>query len=322
MSPFEPWLVWFGGAPGAVDGVAVSRRRSDPARVGPLRRVGRGGGPHLSPLLRATLRDEPMKTPLAIGFLGATKGMGRALARRMAERGDRLFLLGRDPDDLERSARDLEIRAGREQGSVGTAVCDLADRTTFAPALDAAEEAFRDPSRDRADGLDCVVVTAADFGLQDDLEADPARTERLLDTNVTGTILFCEEARRRLLAHVPDGGRGVLCVFSSVAGERGRKPVALYGASKAALSYYLEALDHRSHGDGLRVVTVKPGFVRTSMTAGLDPPPFAGEPDQVARDVLKAIDRRKPVVYTPWPWRWVMLVIRHLPRAVMRRVGF
>lgn len=278
---------------------------------------GRRGGPELSSTVRASLRDvrdEPMK----IAILGATKGMGRALARRMAERGDGLFLLGRDPEDLARSARDLEIRAGREEGSVGTAVCDLADRATFVPALDAAEEAFGGEDG----GLDCVVVTAADFGLQEDLEADPSRTERLLDVNVTGTILFCEEARRRLLARGEDGGDGVLCVFSSVAGERGRKPVALYGASKAALSYYLEALDHRFHADGLRVVTVKPGFVATSMTAGLDPPPFAGEPDQVAGDVLKALDRRKPVVYTPWPWRWVMLIIRHLPRFVMRRVGF
>jgi short-subunit dehydrogenase len=111
-------------------------------------------------------------------------------------------------------------------------------------------------------------------------------------------------------------------VFSSVAGERGRKPVALYGATKAGLSRYLEALDHRWHGEGLRVVTVKPGFVRTGMTAGLPAPPFAGEPERVARDVARAIDRGTPVVYTPAPWALVMLVIRNLPRLVMRRIGF
>jgi NAD(P)-dependent dehydrogenase (short-subunit alcohol dehydrogenase family) len=270
---------------------------------------------------------------LKIVILGATKGMGRALARRLietradpgtgegAERRTKLVLLGREREDLERSARDLEVRGDREAGAVGTAVCDLADRASFAPALDAAQE--------RLGGLDAVVVTAADFGVQDGLEADPARTERLLDTNVTGTILFCEEARRRLLEQVKRGeqaGRGVLCVFSSVAGDRARKPVVLYGASKAALSYYLEGLDRRFWSRGLRVVTVKPGFVKTSMTAGLDPPPFAGEPDQVAGDVAKAIDRaargRAGVVYTPWPWRWIMLVIRNLPGAVMRRIGF
>ena len=73
---------------------------------------------------------------------------------------------------------------------------------------------------------------------------------------------------------------------------------------------------------GLRVVCVKPGFVKTSMTQGLKPPPFAGEPEDVARDVLRAIDRGTPIVYTPGMWRWVMLVIRNLPRFVMRRIGF
>jgi short-subunit dehydrogenase len=125
-------------------------------------------------------------------------------------------------------------------------------------------------------------------------------------------------ARRRLLA----AGGGTLCVFSSVAGDRGRKPVVLYGAAKAGLSRYLEGLDHRHRASGLRVVCVKPGFVRTGMTAGLPEPPFAGEPEEVARRVERALDRGTPVVYVPGIWRWVMLVVRMLPRFVMRRVGF
>ena len=111
-------------------------------------------------------------------------------------------------------------------------------------------------------------------------------------------------------------------MFSSVAGDRGRKPVAIYGAGKAGLSHYLESLDHRWRAEGLVTVCVKPGFVRTGMTEGLDPPPFSGEPEEVAKDVLKAIDRGRPVVYVPGAWRGIMLVIRHLPRAVMRRVEF
>lgn len=241
-------------------------------------------------------------------FLGATKGMGRALARRMAERGDELFLLGRDPEDLEKSARDLEVRGGR--GSVGTAPCDLALPEGFGAALDAAAEALG--------GLDAVIVTAGVFARQEDLETDTDRARHLLTVNFANTVAFCEEARKRLLAR----GGGKLCVFSSVAGERGRKPVALYGASKAGLSRYLEALDHKYRAAGLVTICVKPGFVKTSMTAGLDPPPFAGEPDQVARQVLAAIDRGAPEVYAPPVWRWIMLVIRLLPRFVMRRIGF
>ena len=134
----------------------------------------------------------------------------------------------------------------------------------------------------------------------------------------TNTVVFCEAARARLLA----GGGGTLCVFSSVAGDRGRKPVVLYGAAKAGLSAYLEGLDHRFRAAGLRTVCVKPGFVRTSMTEGLPAPPFAGEPAAVAATVLRAIDRGTPVVYAPAIWRLVMMAVRALPRAIMRKVGF
>ena len=245
---------------------------------------------------------------MRIAFLGATKGMGRALARMMAERGDELCLLGRNIADLERSAADLVVRGAF--GSPACVHCDLERPDTFAPAIGAAREALG--------GLDGVVVTAGIFATQDVLENDPALTERLLRVDFTNTVLFCEAAKKALLRE----GGGTLCVFSSVAGERGRKPVVLYGAAKAGLSRYLEGLDHKHHADGLCVVTVKPGFVKTSMTAGLEPPPFAGEPEEVARQVLRAIDRRTPVVYTPSPWRLIMAVIRALPRAIMRRIGF
>jgi len=245
---------------------------------------------------------------MKVAVLGATRGMGRALARRMAARGDAVFLLGRDQRDLEKSARDLEVRAGK--GRVGVAVCDLERPETFGPALDAAEAGLG--------GLDTVVVTAGLFAPQERLEADPELARRLLLVNFTNTVAFCEAARMRLLAR----GGGTLCAFSSVAGERGRKPVILYGAAKAGLTRYLEGLDHKFRAAGLRTVCVKPGFVKTSMTEGLTPPPFAGEPEAVAAAVLRAIDRGTPVVYAPAIWRLVMLVIRNLPRFVMRRLSF
>jgi short-subunit dehydrogenase len=245
---------------------------------------------------------------MKVVFLGATKGMGRALARLMAERGHELFLLGRDLADLEKSARDLDVRGGR--APVGAAPCDLERPEHFAAALDAADAALG--------GFDAVVVTAGLFATQDRMEADVDLARRLLAIDFTNAVLFCEHARRRLLSR----GGGTLCVFSSVAGERGRKPVVLYGAAKAGLTRYLEGLDHRFRSRGLKTVCVKPGFIKTSMTEGLPVPPFAGEPDAVAPAVLRAIERGRPVVYVPAIWRWVMLVVRALPRAVMRRVGF
>ena len=242
-------------------------------------------------------------------ILGASKGIGRAIARALAERGAEIYLLGREPSDLQKSAADLEQR-GQGKHQVRFGVCDLEQPERFSEALDEAEAALQ--------GFDTVIITAALFAAQDRLENDPELTRRLLTVNFANTVLFCEYARKRLITH----GGGTLCVVSSVAGERGRKPIVLYGASKAGLSAYLEGLDHKYHEVGLRVVTVKPGFVKTSMTDGLKPPPFAGEPEQVARDVVRAIDRGKPVVYTPGMWALVMLVIRWLPRFVMRKIGF
>ena len=163
-----------------------------------------------------------------------------------------------------------------------------------------------------------MVITAGAFGTQDALEADVTARERVLTTNFTQTIQFCEAARVRLIA----AGGGTLCVLGSVAGDRARKPVVLYGATKAGLAYYMHGIDLRYRDAGLRAVLVKPGFVRTGMTAGLPEPPFAANPEDVAPAIVKAIDRGTPQVYVPAIWRLVMLVIRWLPGAVMRRVKF
>lgn len=248
-----------------------------------------------------------MKRPLHAVILGGTSGMGRAVARVLAQRGDRVYLLGIDEPELARSAADLSVRA---RSPLGWGVCDLLRPDSFAAALDRAATELG--------GFDTVIVTAALFAGQDELEKDRKLAERLLTADFTNTILFCEEAKDRLLAR----GGGTLCVFSSVAGERGRKPVAIYGAAKAGLTRYLEALDHKHHGAGLHVVTVKPGFVKTAMTAHLPPPPFAGEPDEVASLVVTALDLGLPVVYAPLAWGPIMAVIRTLPRFVMRRIGF
>ena len=240
--------------------------------------------------------------------VGATRGMGRALARLLAERGAALFLLGRDATELSRSARDLEARGASVP--LGTAPLDLAVPAGFADALDAADRALGD--------FDTLVVTGGLFGRQDELSADPRALEGLLHVNFTGTVVLCQMAAERLAAR----GGGTICAFSSVAGDRARRSNYLYGAAKAGLSAFLEGLGHAYADRGVTVVCARPGFVKTAMTAGLAVPPFAGEPDAVATIVLAAIDAGRPVVYAPPIWRWIMLIIRALPRFLMRRLNF
>ena len=243
-----------------------------------------------------------------VAFVGATRGMGRALARCLAERGDALFLLGRDAREMDLTARDLEARGAPVP--VSQAPLDLSRPEGFKAALDAAERGLL--------RVDTLVVTGGLFASQDDLATDPARLEALLYANFIGTVLLCQQAAARLASR----GGGLICVFSSVAGDRARRSNYLYGASKAGLSVFLDGLDLAYRDRGVGVLCVKPGFVRTAMTAGLPVPPFAAEPDAVAREVVAAMDARRHVVYAPSIWRWIMLVIRTLPRAVLRRVRF
>jgi short-subunit dehydrogenase len=240
--------------------------------------------------------------------LGGTRGIGRAVARRLVARGDHVVLLGRHAGDLAASAADLAARGAAF--APATVVMDLDQPDTFEAVLDQASQALG--------GFDTVVVTAGAFGTQDALEADAAARERVLTTNFTRTIQFCEAARVRLLA----AGGGTLCVLGSVAGDRARKPVVLYGATKAGVAYYMSGLDARYREAGLNAVLVKPGFVRTGMTAGLPEPPFAADAEAVAPAIVRAIDRGTPQIYVPGIWRLVMAVIRRLPRVAMRKLKF
>ena len=245
---------------------------------------------------------------MKVALVGATRGMGRAVARLLAERGNPIFLMGRGVADLAASARDLEARG--VPSPVKTATLDLAVPADFGQALDAADEALG--------RFDTLVVTGGLFGRQEELARDPSQLEQMLHVNFTGTVLLCQMVAERLALR----GGGTICVFSSVAGDRARRSNYLYGSTKAGLSAFLDGLGQAYAERGVHVICVRPGFVKTQMTAGLPVPPFAAEPEAVAKVVAGALSAPKRVVYAPGVWRWVMLIIRSLPHFVIRRLKF
>jgi decaprenylphospho-beta-D-erythro-pentofuranosid-2-ulose 2-reductase len=240
---------------------------------------------------------------MRIAIFGATSTIAEACARAWAMRGHELFLAGRRADALTALARDLEVRGATR---VGVWVGDLAAPDQH-PALLAVLDAKLGPP-------EVVLVAWGTLTDQARAEAEPGYAVQELATNFTAPASL-------LLALVPRlPGSSVIACITSVAGDRGRQSNLLYGAAKAGLQTFLGGLRHRLHGKGIAVLDVRPGFVATRMTAHLphDGPLWA-TPEQVAGDILRAIDRRRAVLYTPWFWRWIMLAVRSAPRALLHR---
>jgi short-subunit dehydrogenase len=153
---------------------------------------------------------------------------------------------------------------------------------------------------------------------QAEAQADVQRIRRTYDVNLTSAASVLEP----IAAHMAERGTGWIAAVSSVAGDRGRQSNYLYGSAKAGLTAYLQGLRNRVHHHGVDVLTIKPGFVDTPMTHGLLDPdsPLVASPDRVAKDIDRAIRRRRSKVYTPWFWRGIMAIIRNIPEAIFKRL--
>jgi short-subunit dehydrogenase len=240
--------------------------------------------------------------------VGATSGIARALVDRLAARGCKLILAARDHDEVTRIRSDLRIRHG----------VDACVETFDAGDLDELRSFVARCLRHAPDGLDGLVIAHGYMCEQDEAEHDPALARRMLSINLessTGILLHVAE-------HMAAHGRGWIAGISSVAGDRGRGSNAVYGASKAGFTALLSGMRARLRPRGVHVLTIKPGFVATPMTAGtLDPnSPMVASPEKVAADIDRAIRRRRDVLYTPWFWRWIMLIIRVIPEPIFKRL--
>jgi short-subunit dehydrogenase len=242
--------------------------------------------------------------------LGATSALARAFALQAGHSGTALLLVGRDPERLAPLAADAAIRTERP---VDTAVLDLADAEAIGPAAEAIWAA--------ATALDAgpvnLFVAAGTMPAQADADRDPA----LIRHTAQATFAGVAETLHRLAPRFGAQGAGRIVVVGSVAGDRGRPSNYAYGAAKAGLHAYLQGLRARLHADGVSVTTVKPGFMDTAMTWGLPGLFFVADPADAARTIWRGAARRRGVVYVPWFWRWIMLIVRLIPEPLFKRLN-
>jgi short-subunit dehydrogenase len=237
-------------------------------------------------------------------ILGATSAIAQAAARVWAKRGDELFLVGRNGERLSAVADDLRTRGGKAL----TLAQDLND--------DSLHEGLVENVLMAMGAIDVLLLAQGVLGDAGERDRDPAAAELILRTNLVSPVRLLTLLSPKL----PTGA--CIAVISSVAGERGRAKVGVYGASKAGLDSFLSALRQRLRSRGVHVLTVKPGFVDTPMTATMKKSALFSSPASVGRGIVRAIDRKKDVVYLPWFWRFVMCIIRAIPETVFKRMSF
>ena len=237
-------------------------------------------------------------------ILGATSSMARAFARKVAATGAAVLLAGRDTADLATLAQDCRLRGAR-----------LAEALPFDAR---APEGFAAlvTRLAREDGTLNAACFVGSMPPQADIDADPA----LIDGTVTDSFTGPARLLQMIAPLIETRGAGTVVGVGSVAGDRGRIGNYVYGAAKAGFHTYLSGLRNRLTRAGGHVVTVKPGFVDTSMTWGLPGMFLVAAPEAVADDIWKAVTKRRDVIYTPFFWRYIMLIIRHIPEFIFKKM--
>ncbi len=238
-------------------------------------------------------------------IIGATSAIAGETAKAYAEAGAKLFLTGRDPRKLASVGDDLRVRGAAQ---VDTAVLDVSQISRHREVLDSAIATLG--------GLDVALIAHGTLPDQESCQQRVADTVEALHVNFTATVALLTE-----LANYFEGQRsGSIAVITSVAGDRGRQSNYVYGAAKGGVERFLQGLRNRLHRSGVTVVTIKPGFVATPMTAAMKKNALFTSPRRAGRAIYRAIESRRDVIYIPWFWRPVMAVIKSFPERIFKRL--
>jgi len=236
-------------------------------------------------------------------IIGATSSLAARICHRLAEKNYKLFLVARDAEELEIIKNDLRVRYNAE---VITQKLDLS-YITFSAAefVQNIEEKFRFP--------DSVFMVAGDMGAADAREEN---IERVTKINYLQPAKILEIIAEKM----GNRERGRIIVISSVAGDRGRASNYIYGSAKAALSTFASGLRNKFSHDNVHIMTVKPGFLDTPMTYGMHSP-LIWSRDKAAKTIIKAMRRKREVIYVPFFWRYIMLIIKLIPEKIFKRLN-
>ena len=239
-------------------------------------------------------------------IIGATSAIAEAVARRFAARGARLYLLARNLERLRDLASDLAIRGA---ATVDCAGLDVNDFDRHAAAI---EDAVRGMG-----GIDVALIAHGTLGDQAACEQSIELTLLELSTNAISVISLLTLLANRFETQ----GGGSIAVVSSVAGDRGRRSNYVYGAAKGAVTIFLQGLRNRLQGSGVHVLTIKPGFVDTPMTAAFEKGPLWSSPERIAQGIERALEGKRDVVYLPAWWRLVMTAIKLIPERIFKKLS-